>query len=574
MRRQHRWGVLLVVAMAAAGCSSSKSTGSSASSTTRSSTAGVTTPTQGATTPAATATTPAATTPVATTSATTATTTLSASTTAATPPASTGFSSPVANPKVEGPITTGKGKAVLGPGGLDLAAQGYQEDEFFVSGTANAFDSDAPLTSDGRWTTHSVATAPYETRIVVRRPKDPAKFNGTVVVEWLNVSGGLDAGPDWTYAHVELMRTGTAWVGVSAQHIGVDGIGGSSLGASLVLKTADPERYGALAHPGDDYSYDMFSQAGIAVRSQAPAVLGGLVPRRVIAAGESQSAFRLTTYVNGIAPTAKVFDGYLIHSRAGYSSALRVKPDPAQPGSTAVISRTEASDIKIRTDLDRPVLTVSTETDLLGDRLGYRRAVQPDSPTFRSWEVAGTAHADGYNLGLGDTDDGSGKADGALFFGMRLPASSIYGGLLTCDKPINYGPETYVLRSAFAALDQWIRTSTPPPSMPPIQLNAAGDGYALDANGNVLGGIRTPQVDAAVAALSGLGQSGTGFCFLFGTTTPADPATLAARYPDHAGFMTTWTAALDRAIAAGAVLPADRAALISAADNSDVGRRP
>ena len=43
------------------------------------------------------------------------------------------------------------------------------------------------------------------------------KFNGTVVVEWLNVSGGVDAAPDWTFAHTELIREGYAWVGVSAQ---------------------------------------------------------------------------------------------------------------------------------------------------------------------------------------------------------------------------------------------------------------------------------------------------------------------------------------------------------------------
>ena len=97
--------------------------------------------------------------------------------------------------------------------------------------------------------------------MVVRRPIDAADFDGTVFVEWLNVSGGLDASPDWTYAHVELIRSGAAWVGVSAQTVGIVG-GGNALGAALALKNADPERYAALSHPGDDYSYDMYSQAG------------------------------------------------------------------------------------------------------------------------------------------------------------------------------------------------------------------------------------------------------------------------------------------------------------------------
>ena len=72
----------------------------------------------------------------------------------------------------------------------------------------------------------------------------------------------------------------------------------------MALKVADPERYGALVHPGDDFSYDIFRQVGDAVRDRADALLGGLVPERVLAIGESQSAFRLSTYVNAVAPTS------------------------------------------------------------------------------------------------------------------------------------------------------------------------------------------------------------------------------------------------------------------------------
>src|SRR5262249_48794618 len=87
---------------------------------------------------------------------------------------------------------------------------------------------------------------------------NPARFNGTVVVEWLNVSGGVDAAPDWLYIHDELIREGFAWVGVSAQALGV-----------AADEAADPARYAALSHPGDSYSYDIFSQAGQAVRDSA-----------------------------------------------------------------------------------------------------------------------------------------------------------------------------------------------------------------------------------------------------------------------------------------------------------------
>ena len=101
----------------------------------------------------------------------------------------------------------------------DLAMYGYVESEYFFEGTANAFERDptAPAwDSTGQWTARpstTIAPAAYKTRMQVLKPSDPAKFNGTVVVEWLNVTAGLDTPPDWGYAHVELLRDGFIWVG-------------------------------------------------------------------------------------------------------------------------------------------------------------------------------------------------------------------------------------------------------------------------------------------------------------------------------------------------------------------------
>ncbi|MEE8386800.1 MAG: alpha/beta hydrolase domain-containing protein, partial [Dehalococcoidia bacterium] len=159
----------------------------------------------------------------------------------------------VPTPEVEGPISSSAGAFITPPIAFDLAPGGYLEEEFYVSGTATAYTSADPLDSDGQWTAAPGDTAAYVTRILVRRPARRRKFNGTVVVEWHNVSGGLDAAPDWTYAHTLLMRNGFAWVGVSAQHEGVEG-GGGSLGLNLSLKAVDPARYGSLAHPGDSFS--------------------------------------------------------------------------------------------------------------------------------------------------------------------------------------------------------------------------------------------------------------------------------------------------------------------------------
>ena len=460
-------------------------------------------------------------------------------------------------PAVQGPVTGGKGATVLGPGGFDLATVGYQQEEYFISGDATSYVADGALASDGNWTVSKGTTAPYTTRVVVRRPTDPARFNGTVFVEWLNVSGGLDASPDWTYAHVELIREGAAWVGVSAQQVGIVG-GGNALGAALALKNADPERYAALSHPGDDYSYDIYSQTGSAVWAEPGRLLGDLKPERVLAIGESQSAFRLSTYVNAVAPTAGVYNGYLIHSRGAVGAALTAGAQMPDPTLT-------------RTDLDVPVLNFSSETDLVAKGLGYARARQPDTDRFRGWEVPGTAHADAYNLGIGDGDDGSGAADATLFAAMQDPPASVYGGVITCGTPINTGPHTYVLRSAVRALDQWVRTGEAPPSMPQVELAADGS-IARDAQGLALGGIRTPQVDVPVAALSGVGQTGSNFCGLFGTTVPFSTAQLQAAQSTHDQFVTAWTASLDAAVTTGAVQAPDASNLRTVVQQSSVLR--
>jgi hypothetical protein len=257
----------------------------------------------------------------------------------------------VPSPTIEGPIT-GPGSPFIASTTFNPSDVGYTEVEYFMAGTAAAYLPTSPLTSDGQWAVAPASSAAYKTRLLVFRPANPAKFNGTVVVEWLNVSGGLDTSPDWTSAHVEMIREGTAWVGVSAQQIGVEG-GTSIVGINLGLKVVNPARYGTLSHPGDSFSYDIFSQAAEAIRHPAGVdPLGGLRRKHVIATGESQSAFRLVTYIDAIQPLANVFDGFLVHSRSSGGVPLSQAPQPA----VAV-----PAPAPIRSDLGVTVLVFETE---------------------------------------------------------------------------------------------------------------------------------------------------------------------------------------------------------------------
>ena len=415
------------------------------------------------------------------------------------------------------------------------------------------------------------STAPYTTRVVVYRPINAKKFDGTVAVEWLNVTGGVDAAAAWLTGHPEMVRAGMAYVGVDAQEGGINGVPGSIATADGAggIKQTDPTRYAALSHPGDSYSYSIFEQAGEAVHASGAKLLAGLTPKHVLAIGESQSAFYLTTYIDAIQPlSVGVFDGYLVYSRGNDGADLSQAPQPsvATPNPTY-----------IRTDLHVPVMLFETEADLL--LLGYVEARQPPTTYIREWETAGTAHDDTYGLLYSRSDNLSGEADVQAFESMLNPPKDPIPGIVDCDAPINAGSHTYELRAAVAAINNWVRTGNPPPQSPRLDVNSSKTGFVTDANGNALGGIRTPQVAAAVSKLSGIGQPGSApapsqpvgqattssssavgagvLCAIFGTTVPFTTSQLATLYPTHADFVKKWDAATAAEVREGYLLAPD-----------------
>jgi hypothetical protein len=449
----------------------------------------------------------------------------------------------------------------LGLGSFDLASLGYSTEEFFVSGTASSYKLNGAATADGHWNVTPKENAPYVTRIVVARPTDPKKFNGTVMVEWLNVSAGADGPPDWISVHREILRSGYAYVAVSAQKVGIDG-GAGLLGASAsALKKSNPERYGSLNHPGDAYSYDIYSQAGEAVRAAATTkILGPLVPKRIIAAGESQSAVFLTTYVNAVDPVAKVYDGFLIHSRFGRSASLE---NASMSG-----AQSQPSAVKYRSDLRVPVMTVITETDLLGNLAsGYYGARVPDNKNLRVWEIAGTAHADNYLFGVGLMDSGSAPLE-KLAAGYE-PITKVMGGTLA--KAINNAPQHhYVVEAALSSLNRWVSSGKAPPKAAPLKVQAGQPNepvhLVLDANGLAEGGVRTPWVDVPTARLSGMGNSGSPMASMAGSCEPFDAATLDRLYPGgKREYLKKFEASLSSAINAGFILAADRQEILDLA---------
>ena len=194
----------------------------------------------------------------------------------------------------------------------------------------------------------------------MRRPANAGAFNGTVVVEWNNVTAGRDLDIDWFQSYEHFIRSGYAWVGVTPQRVGVE-----------ALKVWNAKRYGTLdvTHGGavqnDALSYDVFAQAAQAIRTPGRVnVLGGLKPARIFATGHSQSAGRLANYVNGVHPIAPVFDAVVVHGGGG----------------------------RIRTDLTITVFKLLAETDVARPAGGEPAAGHAASSA--RWEVAGNSHVD------------------------------------------------------------------------------------------------------------------------------------------------------------------------------------
>jgi hypothetical protein len=436
-------------------------------------------------------------------------------------------------------VITGGNGVFIGSPTPGSIGEGYVEQEYVAAGTASSFTAAEALTDDGRWTFAPDASADFRTRVLVRRPEQAADASGVVIVEWLNVSSGVDSDPDFVTLQEEIVRQGHVWVGVSAQVTGVEGgpvaVAVPAEEAAAVvgkgLKVIDPARYGTLQHPGDAFSYDIFTQVARAIRDAGPA-LDDLDPATLVAAGQSQSAFALVTYINGVQPLTREFDGFFLHSRGSVGLPL------VAPGEQADIAGALGGAATIlRTDTEVPVFDLQTESELLGFFNSFV-ARQPDTDRFRLWEVAGTAHADAHTVGSHERS-------------------------LECGAPINDGPLHVVAKAAFRHLITWVTSGIAPPQAPLLDVSE-GDPREIqrDADGIARGGVRTPPVDVPVRVLSSApGPTASVICLLIGSTNPMSADRLAELYPSRADFEDRYAAAIDDAINAGFVLEEDRAAL-------------
>ena len=341
----------------------------------------------------------------------------------------------------------------------------------------------------------------YGTRMVVHRPADTSKYNGTVIVEWYNVSGQLDFAPEWAWNRNYFMREGYVHIAVSAQAVGAS-----------ALKRFDPVRYASINLPSDNDSNAIFSQAGVAIRLQTDLILGKCMPvHALIGTGQSQSCFKLSSYIDSAQPMDKVYDGHVCHSGLEVASN-----DPAVP-----------------------VFEIFTMTE------GNRQL--PDGPNLVKWVVAGATHSDNTLATVGQ----EAGADLATIAGAPSGMSAM------CTNPGNNFPSYRVYSAAFDWMNKWVRKGQRPPKGTPFS-------GMDDANGNVLGGVRLPEIDVATAtyttgnsAAPGTNPISAMACTLGGSATPFTPDKLLQLYPTHDDYVQKYIQAADKTLAAGFLLKAD-----------------
>jgi len=448
----------------------------------------------------------------------------------------------VPTPAVSGPVSTPAGSRPFLSTDIDLSKYGYVEEEYFIEGDAYRYDTTgASNVTATRITTGGAASDgkfPFKTRIVVRRPVDPTKANGTVVAEWNNVTATQDIEWNWFGDPDYLLKNGYTFVGVTAQNTGVNSL--------LAFNAA---RYAGLTVNGnntvptgpgldaDALSYDVFSSAIKAIRGAGTGVdpLGGINANTVIASGESQSCGRLASHYNKVEPIHEIVDAYLL---TVCGSSLRV---------------------------DRPekAIRVITETE---NRTRRTEADFPDTNSIRHWEVAGASHL------------------------PRMAFDNINGVLtrdfaalsVSCDKfPLSLVQWPFTANRATDALVKWVKTGVAPPIAPrgqyvanptydPMQpISGNNPDVILDRNqyGIAKGGIRYPAMTVPTATNDGTNKAAAGaggfslFCQLLGSSTPFTQAQLTPLYTDFADYLTKYGAAADAMIPQGFILPEDVARL-------------
>lgn len=439
----------------------------------------------------------------------------------------------------------------------DLSKDGYVEEEYAVSGEADIYGY---VDDAGQSPAVEVIEAhvPYITRILVRRPENPKRFNGTVYYEVLNATAGWDGDPIWYSNFDYLTREGAIWVGMSTKPVTVDFLRDGWAAWPFVTRNAS--RYADLAMPHFGQVWDMLAQTGLLMKTPDAAdnPLADFDVERIILVGYSQSAAYQVTFANSFHTAAVTPDGHPVidayYISAGGDNAKHVTgPTDTTPENLP--------DGDARNFLLTPVHTMrfQTQTEVVEFPSYTVRQSEPGSPWLRFYEMAGGSHVDARLNEVGGQ---------ALVRDLGLPPSF-------CPAPaVPYNPIVIgnVQSALLDRLDRWVRDGQEPPASRFMELDMSGPvSIKLDADGNAVGGIRPPEIEVPLGTYLPT-NSGPGFCFLYGGFDPFSESKLQQRYRNHGSYVSKMVREVKRSKKEGFLLKQEAAALRRMAARSGVGK--
>ena len=421
--------------------------------------------------------------------------------------------------------------------GLDK--YGYVEKEYFLQGNANIYGLNEA--KDG--ITVESQGNPYTNRVIVYMPEDPAQFQGVVYVDILNASGWVDVPDLWRRGYEHFMKNGYAYVGITSKPCNVD-----------ALKRFDSDRYAqinwstAAAPEGETgFAWDIFGQVGAMLKENGGAsrLLYGADStakvERSYLIGQSQSGFYVNTFNNGfgqanyIAGTQQpIFDGMLNVVGVFSNAALSNQAGPIEGLKESAV----------------PFITLVGQNDHMG------QAQRADSNTatdkYRYYVVTGGAHSNKIFAPdpLDEIQMKAGRDAGYLLGFKPDPKTGLTHTSSNLDMDVYFN-------AVLERLDRWAAEGIAPPSV------AVPDKSKLDEYGNMLGGIRSPQIDVPVAAYTG-SANGEWFSTDGSSMVYLSDEQIAKRYPEgKAQYLREYQAAVDQTIADGWVLEEDRQRLMA-----------
>lgn len=463
---------------------------------------------------------------------------------------------------------------------------GYKESEYFISGTGNLYEytptgiqvvtpcpaSTAPF---------GCTNIPYTTRMLVKRPRNPRRFSGTVVVEPLNPSAGFDIAAVWDRSWPYFVRKGDVFVGWTSRY-----------GTVASLKLFNPRRYAPLtwgvnSSVDDGITFDIAAQVGALFKANGPgSPLHGLKVKRVFEAGFSQDGSFTFTQADVFSALERMPDGGPVYD--GYVPGGTTGPSNIDFGLTPAGALPPGDPRQTMQPRDVPVIQINTETEealagLVGPAgFAYRRSDSnaPDD-RYRLWEVPGASHVSN------DLNSSPITLQRSLAELQGIPVSELAPVGCTHQQFIN-GPSvgvpgvvdpntypfSYVANAAFADLTTWVDHGVPPPHAPRIDVTSTGS-IVRDSFGNALGGLRTPFVDVPTATYTPTDTVAhttafSGFCILYGYNTPFSQTALRSLYRSHGQYVARVARESDRLVREGFWLRPDARDVIKQAAHADV----